>query len=289
MSPVATRVDRATGARQDVGFFGQDELVFTSFHLPAAPGEAGLIVCPPVASEFEKNYRRETLLAWNLAARGVAVGRFHYRGAGQSDGEAGAMSLESMVEDAVSVTERFVSRTNVRRLAFLGTRVGSVVAAGVARRHGGAPLALWEPVLDGESYFRDVFRASFMADMRQGPGAHPSQDQVVNRLRREGWVDIVGSTIGRPLYESLVGRTLEEEMPDDSREVLLVQLGRGQRVRAPHRHAAERLERRDHRVDVRVVDEVEAWWFGEERRGKAALTATTAEWLVDRLGAGVAP
>ena len=32
----------------------------------------------------------------------------------------------------------------------------------------GAPLALWEPALDGESYFRDVFRMRAMAHLSGG-------------------------------------------------------------------------------------------------------------------------
>jgi pimeloyl-ACP methyl ester carboxylesterase len=287
--PAATagRVDEATGARQEVEFFGPEERMFASLHLPPGPADAGLVVCPPVASEFEKNYRRETLLAWALAARGIAVGRFHYRGLGHSDGDAATISLESMVEDAAAATEHFRRRTGVRRLAFLGTRVGALVASAVARLHPDAPLALWEPVLSGSQYFREVFRASFMGELKVGAASPPSQEQAVARLRSEGWIDVLGYTVGWPLYESLQAASLEAELPEDRRPVLLVQLGRGQKVRTPYRALAERLQARGSEVETRVIDEVEAWWFGEERRGKAALLDATAGWVATRLGIGV--
>lgn len=288
MSPApATRIDPVTGARQEVEFLGADQRVFVSDHLPADAAQVGLVVCPPVASEFEKNYRRETLLAWALAARGVAVGRFHYVGTGHSDGEPTAASLGSMVDDAIAATERFVTRTAVRRLAFLGTRVGALVAAAVARRYPGAPLALWEPVLTGREYLREVFRAAFMGQLSRGADTPPSQELVVSRLREQGWIDVLGYTVGWPLYESVLPASLEAELPPDPRAVLIIQLGPTQRLRPPVRGLAEALRGRGFEVDTRVIDEVEAWWFGEERRGKAALTEATAGWVVDRLGAGV--
>lgn len=285
---VATRTDPASGAREDVEFFGGPDRLFGCFHIPESGADAGLLICSPVASEFEKNYRRETLLAWSLASRGIAVGRFHYRGVGHSDGEAADLSIESMIEDAEAAAQHMLGRTGVDRVAFLGTRLGALVAAAVAGRHGEAPLALWEPVLDGTDYFREVFRAGFMADLRQGRGGQaPSDEGMVARLRSEGRVDVVGYTVGRALYDSGVGRSLEGEL-GDARPVLVVQLSQSQKVRPSYRALADRLAASGFQVDVLVIDEVEAWWFGEGRRGKAALTQATVDWVASRLDVGVA-
>jgi predicted acylesterase/phospholipase RssA len=177
----------------------------------------------------------------------------------------------------------------VTRVAFLGTRLGALVAGAMAGRRDGAPLGLWEPVLDGSQYFREVFRAGFMADLRQGGGgAAPSEEEVVARLRSEGRVDVVGYTVGSPLYESAVRRTLESELDALPRPVLVVQLSQSQKVRPPYRALADRLAASGFQVDVLVIDEVEAWWFGEERRGKAALTQATVDWVRAKLGVGAA-
>ena len=288
-SPPATRVDPAYGAREEVEFFGKQERVFTCLHLPPRAARFGVVICSPVASEFEKNYRRESLLAWSLAARGVAVGRFHYRGAGHSDGATTALSFESMVEDAHAAVAHFRSRTVVDRVAFLGTRLSALVAATVARDHPGAPVALWEPVAGGDQYFRDVFRAGFVTGLKRGRTTPPSTEEVIARLRADDWVDILGFTIGRRLYESAVGRSLEGELGAEARPLLVVQLSPTLKVQRPIGDLARRLEERGFPVDVRVIDEVEAWWFGGERRGKAALTQATADWLVTRLQGDVGP
>jgi alpha/beta superfamily hydrolase len=284
----AIRIDPATGAREEVAFFGGADRLFGCLHVPKSGAEAGLLICSPVASEFEKNYRRETLLAWSLASRGIAVGRFHYRGVGHSDGDSAAMSIERMVEDAAAATDHLIEGTGVSRLAFLGTRLGGLVAGAMARRHERAPLALWEPVIDGTQYFREVFRAGFMADLSEGRSAAPSQADIVSRLGSEGRVDILGHTIGKPLYDSVVGRTLESELGPAARSVLAVQLSQSQKVRPSYRALVDRLAASGFLVEVQVIDEVEAWWFGEERRGKAALTQATARWLASQLGVGVA-
>jgi alpha/beta superfamily hydrolase len=283
----ATRIDPATGAREEVAFFGGADRLFGCLHLPRSGSEAGLLICSPVASEFEKNYRRETLVAWALASRGVAVGRFHYRGVGHSDGDSAALSIERMVEDAAAAAGHLTERTGVTRLAFLGTRLGALVAAATARRDGAAPLVLWEPVVEGTRYFTEVFRAGSMADLSEGRrDAAPSEEEVVTRLAAEGRVDIVGHTIGKPLYDSVVGRTVESELDPATRPVLVVQLSQSQKVRPTYRALADRLRALGCRVEVLVIDEVEAWWFGEERRGKAALTKATTDWVAARLGVG---
>jgi alpha/beta superfamily hydrolase len=285
----ATRIDPDSGARELVEFFGEEDRLFGCVHVPKSGAEAGLLVCSPVASEFEKNYRRETLLGWALASRGVAVGRFHYRGVGHSDGDSAVLSLERMVEDAMAAAGHLIDRTGVTRLGFLGTRLGALVAAAMARRYSGAPLAMWEPVVDGARYFTEVFRAGFMADLSHGHrDAPPSQEEVVARLATEGRVDVVGHTVGRSLYDSVVSRNLESELGDAARPVLVVQLSQSQKVRSPYRALADRLATLGFAVEVVVIDEAEAWWFGEERRGKAALTQATAAWVATRLGVEVA-
>ena len=69
--------------------------------------------------------------------------------------------------------------------------------------------------------------------------------------------------------------------------MLVVQLSQSQKIRPPYRAFADRLGAAGFDVEVLVIDEVEAWWFGEERRGKAALTQATVDWAAGRLGVGV--
>lgn len=276
-----TLVNARTGVRRQVGFFGTDtERVFGCTYLPREGLSAGVVICSPVAAELEKNYRRETLLAEALAARGLAVQRFHYRGVGHSDGDAAALTFESMVDDALQAAAHLSERAQVDRLAFVGTRLGGLTAAAAVAGVGG-PLVLWEPVIDGRRYFREVFRVVAMRAVRKGERS--PADGALGELRRQGSIDVLGHTIGFPLYESTVGRSLDESLGTRPRDVLLVQLSRDASVRSEHRDVANRLGVAGLAVEIRVIDEAEPWWFGEHRRGRRALTTVTSEWLRERL------
>lgn len=278
-------VDPGTGVHRDVGFFDVDGVrVFGSSYLPSGAARAGVVVCPPVAGEFEKNYRRETLLANALAEQGIAVQRFHYRGAGHSEGDPGALTLGSMREDALAAAALVgVRLEDPSRVALVGTRLGALVAASACADR--APLALWEPVLDGDRYFREIFRLSLMRSLRRGGTERPSTTAVLDRLRASGSVDVLGHPVGLALWESAGGRTLLGEVGGRSGPTLLVQLGKTRELRGEYRDVVDRLVRGGSDAQARVVPEPEPWWFGEHRRGRQALTRLTADWLEASLAA----
>ena len=76
--PVVMRRD--DGGRDEVEFFGDDELLFGCRHVPEGDVRAGLVVCPSILSDSGANYQREVRLGRQLAAAGIVVQRFHLRG-----------------------------------------------------------------------------------------------------------------------------------------------------------------------------------------------------------------
>lgn len=194
--------------------------LFVMVHAPcAAPATAALVVCPPILADLASDYRRQVLFGRALAARGVSVVRFHYRGWGNSEGDATLTTFETLVDDALAAASAAPSA----RLAFLGTRVGALVAAAAARRHPEAPLILSEPI-DGAAYWREAVRARLIRAMTgSGDGTGPSAEA---ELERFGWFDLVGYRVDRALYESLGSRTLAAELGPDPRPVLRLD-GRG--------------------------------------------------------------
>lgn len=287
---VAVHVDGAAGVREEARFIGDgSQGVFASVRIPQGPVIGGVVICPALYEDSMRIYRREVLLARSLAARGMAVLRFDYRGTGNSDGDAADASFDSMREDARAAVEWLSVRCDIDRIGLLGTRWGGLVAAGVGEDD--SPLVLWEPVIEGRLFFREAFRAGQIHATKEqrATDAGPS---ALETLRHDGSVDILGYPVYRDFYEDAIRRRLEAELGDATRPVLIVQTSRGERPRGEYQMLAQGLREKGLAVEVVAIDGDETWWFTvarweaeEVRPGTERLLATTTEWLV-RLAKG---
>ena len=261
--------------------------MFTVLHLPASRLIGGVVICSPLHAEFAHNYRREVLIARDLAMHGVAVQRFHYVGTGNSDGDSDALTWESMQRDAHVASDLLRDRTSVEMLSFLGTRMGAFAAVGAAARFPGSPLALWEPCLDAAGYFRDIVRHAVIRDVAQSASSagtsRPSFDDI-----EQGSADILGYSVGAPLYASFAGRHLRDELATDPRELLLIQLDRNDRMRAGFADLIHDRIANRHPTEARAVRTNESWWFlgdpADSRRPTKAVVDATSRWLLGVLG-----
>ncbi len=233
-----------------------DHGVFSVTHLPAGTPHGGVVVTSPILAEQQKNYRREVLVARALADAGVLVRRFHYPGTGNSAGDEPS-SMSKLVEAATEAVEAVTAR--VPRVALLGTRFGSLVAAAAAARITGAPLALWDPVADGARFFKEVFRAARMTAVARGAEEVPDRDHILDVLRREGRFDVLGFVVTRDLYDDTAGLRLPDLLGPGARPVLICQLGGSGPSRATNDLVAD-LEELGVDVTVGVVGEAESWW-----------------------------
>jgi pimeloyl-ACP methyl ester carboxylesterase len=267
--------------REEAAFlpFGSSPL-FGVTYTPLQGRGLGLVVCCPILVEFMTNYRHEVLLARTLAANGVAVQRFHYRGAGHSGGDESEASLETMVEDALLASRWLQERTGVGRVAFLGTRWGGLIAGLAALAHPGAPLILWEPVVDAGRYFREVIRGRLVRELKDRRFAAAGADAWTTELEQTGRIDILGYALHRRLHESGRGRRLEEIRTGGSRPVLLIQFGRRNALRPDYLRLTESLNGAS-RVETRFLREEPAWfWPGHRMKSLPSLVQMTAGWLL---------
>ncbi|HEY8547118.1 MAG TPA: alpha/beta hydrolase, partial [Acidimicrobiales bacterium] len=150
-------------------------LTFGCRHMPASEDvTAGVVICPPTHGDAAINYHREARLGRWLARAGVATQRFHYRGTGESDRlPPPGITFSTLVDDARQAAELLRERCGLERIGFLGTRVGALVAARAAAELDGAPLVLWQPVVDPRRYVND----SVAVDLGRGapgPAALPA-------------------------------------------------------------------------------------------------------------------
>jgi pimeloyl-ACP methyl ester carboxylesterase len=257
--------------------------------VPSGDPVGGLLVCSPLHVEFGKNYRREVLLARQLAARGVLVHRFHYRGTGHSAGDSTGVTMDTLVEDALTATQHTEALLGQRPLAFLGTRLGALVAGVAAGRRPASPFMMWEPSGSARQHFRAVFRAGIIRGLKSGDDADGPAQFSLARLESVGQLDVLGYPITWQLYQSLAGASIPTGLGEGSRPVQIVQFG-GRAIRADLSEIVEHVRCGGATVSVEYLDVAEAWWFGgtgdasgEIRAAAHTLADMSSRWLGDQL------
>lgn len=116
-----------------------------------------MLLCNPFGEEASRSHRIYRVLATQLERAGFAVLRFDYSGTGDSAGEARDATLDAWLEDITAAAERLRALSGAARIAVVGLRLGASLAMlagarGLAVRH----LVLWDPVVDGAAYLREL-------------------------------------------------------------------------------------------------------------------------------------
>jgi hypothetical protein len=284
---------RIGDVREEVTFTRSAALhIFVSCHLPVGPAVGAMVICPPLLAESVRNYRREAALGRALAARGIGVARFHYRNTGYSDGD-GNENLDTMRADALVAARYLVERTGVVRPVWLGTRASGVIAAAAGSQTGGGPLLLWQPVVDPTRYWREVFRARLMQQLKEGSNGVSSEKDLIGAIRSTGALDVAGYKITSTLYDAISEADLESEINTRPRPVLIMDMNLSGKVPAEHSALARRLTGMGSAAETRVIEGREAWWFGaagklqdKERVPDERLIEASVEWITARATSG---
>lgn len=228
-------------------------------------------MCPPFLADHPFSYRREVLLALELARRGVAVWRFHYAGTGYSEGAASAVSFETMLADARAVMDTGKASAGCP-VTIAGTRAGAMVAAAVA---GDRPLVLWEPVAEGSAYRREGFRARIIADGGQLGRTPPDSAELLAQLRSEGSIDLLGHALHEPLHDSITQRSLVESIDGEGPVLVIESRATG---------LVDQLRSLGREATAASAGIPEAWWFHRTQQSDhSALAGELADVIGPRL------
>jgi len=105
--------------------------LFGMLHAPAGiPSALGFVMSHPFAEEKLWSHRVYVSFARALAARGHAVLRFDYQGAGDSSGMTQDTSLASHLDDLAAAVQELRTRVSaVRDIGLVGLRLGARFAA----------------------------------------------------------------------------------------------------------------------------------------------------------------
>lgn len=190
-------------------------------------------------------------------------------------------TFSSMCEDVRTVSEQTMHSLPI---AFVGTRMGALVAARAAGLVVGSPLALVEPVFIAANFFREGFRARMMRDLKDQVAGKPSSKRLLTELDEKGVLDVFGYPVDRNLFQSTQLLELEAEMPKDARPILLLQMGGGE-LRTEYAKLAEASAGTGPRLEAAVHGKADAWWFLDDQQPSVEQgLEPVADWLVSAWG-----
>ena len=131
--------------------------LYAAFHPAAGSSSTAVVLVPPLLHEMPRSRRFVTEVASELAASGLPALRFDFLGTGASSGGGDALDFASMHRDLDLATAALRARTGATRLVLLAWRGGALPLRGWIERGGVADLVvLWEPIVDGESWLREL-------------------------------------------------------------------------------------------------------------------------------------
>jgi exosortase A-associated hydrolase 2 len=142
-------------------FFGDSsEPLFGSYHPPASSSlrRRAVVLCNPFGEEAIRAHRLYRVLATQLARTGFHVLRFDYRGTGDSFGDERSARLGAWLADVEVASREALDTAGVASVTWVGLRLGATLATLKASTgaDGLSQLVLWDPVVDGATYLRDL-------------------------------------------------------------------------------------------------------------------------------------
>lgn len=181
---------------------------FGWLHLPESGRVQGAVVlCPPLGIEAICTYFTYRTLADRISEHGVAVLRFDYDGTGDSVGEQAdadrVAGWRASVDDAIGV----LVELGIETIGLGGIRMGALLAADAASRHGGVhTLLLWDPCLSGQIFLREqmAFRMLSLGGERVDDGTVEAPGVLFDAQTVRDLGTIALGKLTRPLAERVL-------------------------------------------------------------------------------------
>jgi pimeloyl-ACP methyl ester carboxylesterase len=203
---------------------GTDSVYFV--HHPAqGVRRAAVVLAGPMGLERTHSYVVWVRWARHLAARGVDVLRFDYRGLGESSGVFAEMTFHQWEEDLRAGLEQLRRLCPEGPVLLHGLRLGALLAAKVFQTDGADGLLLWDPPESGRAHLLEVLRRKVGADNLEGTGGGArSREDYIARLEAGERVEVEGLPWSQGLWRSAEAYPLALPARDEKRRWRAVHL-----------------------------------------------------------------
>jgi exosortase A-associated hydrolase 2 len=176
--------------------------IFVLLRRPAGAPRACVLVAAPFAEEMNKSRRMITLLAAQLAQRGVATVIVDPFGTGDSEGDFEAADWQRWKQD-LRDTAQWCESQGAAVTSLLGIRLGCALAAEFANESlAVSNTVFWQPVLDGSRFLDQFLRLRVAASMMETDNRESTAD-LRRRFAAGESLEVAGYTMSARLAAQL--------------------------------------------------------------------------------------
>lgn len=189
--------------------------LFGMLHYCGSPGPGGgFVLCPPFAEEKLWSHRVYVSFARALSERGFSVLRFDYTGSGDSEGEFETCTLETYLNDIRTAIRELKEAAGVKTAGLMGLRFGATLAllaaCSLPQSEKAGPLILWEPVLDGSEYIRELLKINLATQAAVYRKIRHTTADLVRMMESGATVNVDGYELNHKLYVEMCGIKLPD-------------------------------------------------------------------------------
>lgn len=188
----------------------------------------GFVFCSPFAEEKLWAHRVFVNFARDLADQGHPVLRFDYMGNGDSEGDFKDCSVETKLSDIHRVVRTLRERVQeLETVSLLGLRFGATLAALAAGEEDGINrLILWEPIINGAAYMREMIRINLSTQTAVYKEIRHNTEALIQMMKEGKTVNVDGYEMSWPLYDQTVQIDLLTRQNQYPGRTLLLQISR---------------------------------------------------------------
>jgi uncharacterized protein len=215
---------------QEHPFFlnNQGRALYCIQYAPSDPPKGGMVLCHPFAEEKLWAQRVFVSFARVLAQNGYSVLRVDYMGHGDSEGDFEEATIGSRISDIGCAFDYLKSHLGSGTpIGLTGLRLGATLASMLSEQRSDIGfLVLWEPIVDGKSYLRQLLRINIATQSAVYKQVLNNSEALVEKLKQGQTVNIDGYEIGYEFYEQMNGIDLLEGAKCFGGDVLLVSIAK---------------------------------------------------------------
>ena len=250
-----------------------------------APWRGQVLCIPPFNEEMNRSRSMLTRLAQTLAGQGFGVLLLDLHGTGDSAGEYHEARWDGWLDDIYIAREWLNLQSGGGVCAFLGMRLGAILATQVYVKGDVAKtlLLLWQPVIEGKSHFTQFLRIRMAAQLDRADALKESTNKMRQHLAGGKILEVAGYAIHPALAMAIDEAVLlDQSLPVGARVLWLEQSKQPLSELTPNsRRVLEIWNKPGIKLDVMAYADP-PFWQVHERVDTPELITKTSDWLLEQ-------